>query len=131
MDKKKLFSEWFRKEYLNWQVEVGEARDRVEFANYLGIQQQDESKYYNGKSVPSGDNLFKIALRRGVSAYDLLEVEPPIDRKLFDFIRYWEALSEGEQSDFLKMAQMGGERNVDRERRQTHDAKPKKIKIAN
>lgn len=47
-----IIRSWFFNKYLEWQKEIGEPRDQIEFAKYLGIAQPTLSNYVSGKRKP-------------------------------------------------------------------------------
>lgn len=53
------------------------------------------SRYMNGKSVPEGENLIKVAIRFGDEVYEVLGVKPPNkDPRLLQINSFWDDLSE-------------------------------------
>jgi transcriptional regulator with XRE-family HTH domain len=72
---KKRFRDWLEKRFYEWRG------DRLlsisDFADYLGVQQQSVSGWWNGRSIPSSsDHITKLAAAFP-DIYDILEVVDP------------------------------------------------------
>jgi transcriptional regulator with XRE-family HTH domain len=72
---KTKIGKWIWKKYLDWLAEGG-YRSQAEFARSLQIDNTVLNHYINGRRLPTGDNIEKLA-KLGPEIYDLLGLVRP------------------------------------------------------
>ena len=87
------FSRFFELKFLEWQHSQGGRKNVEDFAIHLGIAQSTASSYMNGKRLPEGETLRKIANKLGLEVYDALELPRP-NPYLHIVTRLWEYIPE-------------------------------------
>lgn len=119
MDKKQKFSVFFKRKFLDWQIERGDTSTWEEFAEHLGISRQDASRYKLAQNIPDGDNVYKIAAKLGDEIYEILGIAPLVkDPRLRQINKLWELLSEEIREALFDTAQRGKAITALRERRE-------------
>lgn len=78
---------WLDRKFLAWQLERGERLLLKDFADWLGISNHLLSHYMNGRNVPTGENVRKLADKLGLEVYDLLGLARPPDDATWQFFR--------------------------------------------
>lgn len=71
------FASWLRRKYLEWQSEQDQLGSQVAFARHLRVKHQSLNKWLNGKGVPEGENVLKLADKYGGEVYLMLNIYPP------------------------------------------------------
>lgn len=74
---KTKLSEWLENRYLDWQVKGKGRKTVTEFSEYLGFPQPTVNNWLNGARAPSGDSIFKLAVKLGLEVYDALDLPRP------------------------------------------------------
>ncbi len=77
-------AEWLNAKFLEWERNEGKRKTMVQFAEYLGVAQPSLSDWVNGKYVPKGRNLSKIADKLGYEIYDIMGLRRPMPVELDD-----------------------------------------------
>lgn len=83
------FSQFMELKFIEWQHQVGGRKTVLEFATYLGIAQTTASSYMNGKRIPEGETVNKLAEKLGMEIYDSLNLEDLIFPQLTDDEGFW------------------------------------------
>ena len=111
------FKQWFTRKFLEWQLEHGESKTLTDFAEYLGISQPLASLYKSGRSVPNGDNLYRIA-KRYPEVYEVMGVEPENrDFRILDLMDMWDGLAKEIRDALFDTASKGKALNALREKK--------------
>jgi len=98
-------SEWLTNKYLDWQKNEGGRRTIVQFAEWLDVPQTTVSSWLNGKAVPGGSKLIKLADKFGPEIYQLLGVDTPYNELPFldrQILNLYHRLSPEAQRRFLE-----------------------------
>lgn len=78
--------EFLYRGFLKYQNDLGKPVKAKEFAQFLDVPPTSFSNWTNGKAVPSGENLRKVASKLGYEIYDILgEERPDPDSGFSDF----------------------------------------------
>ena len=91
------FNQWLEQQYLAWEMQSGQRKTLLQFAEYLGISNSLLSHYLSGTRKPSDPILDRIVEKLGDEAYDVLE-KPRPDPLLRRIIQNWGQMTE-EQKD--------------------------------
>jgi transcriptional regulator with XRE-family HTH domain len=77
-DKDVPFDIWLKSQFESWVAEqLGKGRGvkkRKDFAEYLGVTENNLSQWVLKKRLPTGDNVDQLALRLGSEVYDRLNI---------------------------------------------------------
>ena len=96
------FSRWLEQKYLDWQSERGRRVLLQEFADWLGISKQLLSHYLNGRNVPNGPTVTKLADKLGPEIYDVLGLARP-DPNIQPIISAYDEMDEETRQALLHM----------------------------
>jgi len=99
---KLVVSHWLEQQFLDWQSQTGSRQTISDFADYLSVGRVALTNWMNGKRIPSGDSVKRIAEKLGPQIYRILGLVPPDDEKLLQLLEYWDELSEKEQEELLE-----------------------------
>ena len=97
-----VIGDWLHQQWTAWDKETGEHTSGVQLAEYLDIERHVLNAYLNGKRVPSGENLEKIAAKFGPRIYDLAGIVRP-DPQLKRIQEMYDQIPAGERDDLLKL----------------------------
>jgi hypothetical protein len=79
------FSEWFRKEYLDWEKEnTGNIQGLTKFSEYLGVPQSMASAWMNERYKPGAKYIPSLAQKLGFEVYSVLGLPSPETSALLD-----------------------------------------------
>lgn len=70
-------SDWLHLKFLEWERSEGKRKTMTQFAKYLEVSQVSLSDWLNGKYLPKGQNIGKIANKLGYEIYDILGISRP------------------------------------------------------
>ena len=98
------FAQYLELKFIEWQHQVGGRKTVLEFATYLGIAQTTASSYMNGKRIPEGETVNKLAEKLGMEIYDSLNLPRP-DPKLLSIQQNWGRYSDQERNKIFDFAQ--------------------------
>lgn len=112
--KTKKFVDWLRAAYLDWQRDTGNLGNISKFAEWIdsSISQPTMSKWINGVTLPTGDNIYRLARKLGNEVYDILGEVPLIeDERLRNIVRGWDGLPEEVKDQMERNALKGKSQN--------------------
>jgi transcriptional regulator with XRE-family HTH domain len=114
MDKGKELSKWLEIKYIDWMKKMGEVASQREFAEYLDLKPVSLSNYLNGKQMPVGGTVEKLADKLGPEIYDVLGLVRP-DKQLQELTSVWHKLDQEIKDQILRMAKKGQEYSLDKQ----------------
>ncbi len=76
------FARWFERTYVRGMAQRGKFRSQREFAEYLNLDPVQLNQYINGRRLPTGKNVEKIARQLGLEVYDQLGLVRPDEKEM-------------------------------------------------
>jgi len=113
--KQKAINKWLQSQFLEWQMQEGELKKLIEFAEYLGVSQSNLSRWINGQANPTGGNVAVLASRLGLEIYDILGLPRP-HPTLQKIIAAWGEMEEGDYAEFEQLLKSSLEKSDERRR---------------
>lgn len=117
------FSQFLELKYIEYQRNAGGRKTVQDFAGFLGIAQTTASAYMNGKRVPEGETVYKLAMKLGIEIYDSLGLPRP-DPDLLYIQMTWGELSEDTRRKLRDLAEDAKQRNLNAAQPTTRKRKP-------
>jgi hypothetical protein len=96
------FIAWFTRQYLTWQLQIGERRSMRDFAKYLGFDHPLIFRFVNGQRIPNEKHALKFARYLGLEAFDVLGLPRP-DTTQFQVMTYWEDFDATERAEIKRI----------------------------
>lgn len=99
------FTQFLLQHFREWEKLQGMRMPEAAFAEYLGFNKSLVNRWMNGKTPPSPEHAFELALRlKTLEVYDALDIpEEKPDETLFRLQVNWEQFSESEQERIGEM----------------------------
>lgn len=100
---KNEFTQWLERAYVRWMAQSDKFRPQREFAKYLNLDPVQLSHYINGRRLPTGKNIKKIAGQLGPEVYDQLGLVRPDPQEKTLLMLFWQ-MDSTQQTNLLARA---------------------------
>jgi transcriptional regulator with XRE-family HTH domain len=95
-------TDWLNQKFIEWQASQKRRKTISQFAVYLDIPQPVLSHYLNGRHIPTGENVYKLAERLGDEIYTILGVEAP-DPLYRQIVKNWGEYTDDQRRHLSEM----------------------------
>jgi len=108
--------DYLQNAYIDYVRKKGRLTSASDFAKYLGVSNTSLSQWMNGRRLPVGDNIHKLAAKLGPEIYDVLDTprlmpDDPLFHKYADY--YFKAKNKKEREALLDAVQQFIEKDLD------------------